>query len=421
MKRDPRWLAASGALAIGALALALPQARGQRDLRVLEPEAAQVELDRATRESRLAEERAARFAKAAEEAGEAADRTAQEAAAIAARIQQAEAEIAAARARFSIAQSEREVLAARLAKRREPLARLTGALQTSARRPLALSALQPGSLEDLVLVRAVLETAVPEIRRRTATLRAEIEAGRKLERRAARALAALEQSERDLETRRADLAALETRQRLAGREARRNAVREEERALALAEEARDLDSLIDRLDEAAALRRELAALPGPVPRPATIGEGRAISGAIPGPKSGAVPTPAAPPREAVAAPKDFRLPVQGRTLLGFGERRESGLASTGITLVPAPGAQVVAPAGGRIAFAGPFRGFDRIVIIEHAGGWTTLVTGLARTDAPVGAQVIGGSPIGTAGSEDPAITIELRREGEPVNPLEYLG
>lgn len=413
MKRDPKWLAAGGALAIGVLALALPQARGQRDLRVMEPEAAQVELDRATRESRLAEERAARFAKAAEEAGEAADRTAQEAAAIAARIQQAEAEIAAARARFSIAQSEREALAARLAERREPLARLTGALQTSARRPLALSALQPGSLEDLVLVRAVLETAVPEIRRRTATLRAEIEAGRRLERRAARALAALEQSERDLETRRADLAALETRQRLAGREARRNAVREEERALALAEEARDLDGLIDRLDEAAALRRELAALPGPVPRPAAIGDSALTSGAV--------PTPAPPPRAAVAPPSDFRLPVQGRALVGFGERRESGLASTGITLVPAPGAQVVAPAGGRIAFAGPFRGFDRIVIIEHDGGWTTLITGLARTDAPVGARVIGGSPIGTAGSEDPAITIELRREGKPVNPLEYLG
>lgn len=414
MKAHPTWLTAGGALALVGLALALPQARAQRDLFVMEPDTAQAELDRATRESRLAEQRAARFAEAAEASTQAAERTAQEAAALAARIQQAEAEIAAARARFSIAQSAREALAARLAQRREPLVRLTGALQTSARRPLALAALQPGSLEDLVHVRAVLETAVPEIRRRTASLRAEIEQGRKLERRASRAIGALEQSERDLEQRRADLAALETRQRLAGREARRNAVREEERALALAEEARDLDGLIDRLDEAAALRRELAALAGPVPRPASLVRGTRAPASEPA-EPAASPSPAA-----TGPPRDFRLPVQGRTIAGFGERRESGLASTGITLVPAPGAQVVAPAGGRIAFAGPYRGFGRIVIIEHDGGWTSLVTGLARADVPVGARVIAGSPLGTAENEDPAITVELRREGEPVNPLEHL-
>ncbi|WP_350172628.1 peptidoglycan DD-metalloendopeptidase family protein [Erythrobacter sp.] len=413
MKAHPTFLVAGVALALAVLATALPQARAQRDLRMMESEAAEAELDRATRESRQAEQRAARFAKAAEEAGEAADRTAQQAAALAARIQQAEAEIAAARARFSIAQSAREALAARLAQRREPLARLTGALQTSARRPLALSALQPGSLEDLVLVRAVLETAVPEIRRRTATLRAEIEQGRRLERRAARALAELELSEARLEERRAELAALETRQRLAGREARRNALREEERALALAEEARDLDGLIDRLDEAAALRRELAALPGPVPRPAAIGAGAQASA----PAETYAPTPPAD----TAPPRDFRLPVQGRTLIGFGERREGGLASTGITLAPAPGAQVVAPASGRVVFAGPYRGFGRIVIVEHDGGWTSLVTGLARSEVPVGARVIGGSPLGTAPDEDPAIAVELRQEGEPVNPLDHLG
>ena len=413
MKAHPKWSAVGAALMVAVFACTLPQAHAQRDLLGVEPETAQSELDRATRESRLAEKRAARFAEAAEASTQAADRTAQEAAALAARIQQAEAEIVAARARFEIAQAAREALAARLAERREPLARLTGALQTSARRPLALSALQPGSLEDLVHVRAVLATAVPEIRRRTAVLRAEIEQGRRLEKRAARALAAFEQSERDLEQRRADLATLETRQRLAGSEARRSAVREEERALALAEEARDLDGLIDRLDEAAALRRELAALPGPVLRPDSIaGRARAAE---------PVERPSAQSPAATGPPRDFRLPVQGRTIAGFGERRASGLPSTGITLVPAPGAQVVAPASGRIAFAGPYRGFGRIVIIEHDGGWTSLVTGLARTEIPVGARVIGGSPLGTAGTEEPAITVELRRAGEPVNPLELLG
>jgi septal ring factor EnvC (AmiA/AmiB activator) len=112
--------------------------------------------------------------------------------------------------------------------------------------------------------------------------------------------------------------------------------------------------------------------------------------------------------------------VQGRTLIGFGARRESGLASTGRTLAPTPGAQVVAPARGRVAVAGAYRGFGRIVIIEHAGGWTSLVTGLAAVEVAVGDTVIGGSPLGRASGGKEPVTIELRQGGKPVNPLQYL-
>jgi murein DD-endopeptidase MepM/ murein hydrolase activator NlpD len=81
---------------------------------------------------------------------------------------------------------------------------------------------------------------------------------------------------------------------------------------------------------------------------------------------------------------------------------------------------VVAPASGRVAFSGPYAGFGRIVIIEHSGGWTSLVTGLARTDVEGGQTVIGGAPIGVADDRGGVIGIELRESGEPVNPLDYL-
>jgi len=84
-------------------------------------------------------------------------------------------------------------------------------------------------------------------------------------------------------------------------------------------------------------------------------------------------------------------------------------------------AQAVAPAKGRVAFAGPYRGYDDIVIIEHDGGWTSVVTGLAQLDAEVGDQLVEGAPIGRAGKADPVVTVELRRAGEPVNPLQYIG
>ena len=397
---------------VAALMFGVPDSRAQRDVQALAPEEAQAELTRATRESQRAEARATRFAREAENATEAADKTAREAAAVAAQIQASEAAMSVARARYSLAQSDRAALSARLAERQQPLVRLMGALQTSSRRPLALSALQPGSLKDLVYVRAVLDSAVPEIRQRTSALRSELDEGRRLEASAAQALESLRMSEQELQKRRAELAAIETRQRLASREARSSAAREGERALALAEEARDLDGLIDAIDEAAGLRRELAALPGPIMRPRDISAG---SGSEVEPS----PTPSSSPTSSRLA--RFQLPVQGRTVAGFGELRDSGLRSTGLSLAPQPNAQVVAPSSGRIAFAGPYRGFGRIVITEHPGGWTSLVTGLARVNAEVGDEVIVGAPLGVAGDKGEPLTIELRREGEPVNPLNYLG
>lgn len=400
----------TGIAATAALALFIPQGWAQRDVALLEPDEAQAELTRATREGQRAQARAARLAREAETVTEAADRSAREAAALAARIQASEADISAARAQYSLAQTDRQALSRRLAERQEPVLRLTGALQTTARRPLALSALQPGSLKELVYVRAVLASAVPEIRKRTSALRGELEEQRRIEARAADALANLTQSEQQLRSRRSELAAIEARQRVASQEARGAAVREGERALALAEEARDLDGLIGELGKAAQLRRQLAALPGPLMRPTNIAAGVEQDPEIP-----------VASISAGSPPANFQLPVQGRTIAGFGELRESGLRATGFSLVPAGGAQVVAPSAGRIAFAGPYRGFGRIVIIDHPGGWTSLVTGLARVDPEVGDEVIGGAPLGVAESREPSVTIELRRDGEPVNPLNYLG
>ena len=408
MSRSATLSALAAAAVCAALFAALPVTRAAPAALLIEPDEAGAQLARASRESRRAQSRAARLTREAEAATEAATRTAREAAALAARIQQAEADIEVARARHALVRGERAALTARLAEKQEPTARLAAALQTAARRPLALSALQPGSLKEVVYVRAVLDSAVPQIRARTAGLRAELDRGRALEADAARALAELQDSEQILRTRRADLAALENQQRIASRNARGAASREAERALGLAEEARDLDGLVERLDDIATLRRELAALPGPVLRP------RDLSAAL---VADAAPTPSASPS---APPRDFQLPVDGRTLLGFGALRDSGLASTGLVLAPVAGAQVVAPARGRVAFAGAYRGFGRIVIIEHDGGWTSLVTGLARTDVAVGDTVIGGSPVGVAGGRAAPVSFELRRDGAPVNPLQYL-
>ena len=375
------------------------------------PLEARAALRRALAERDAAEARADRLERAAESARDAAERAARDAAAVAARIQEAEAGIAAAEARLAIVRRQSAALREELGREQQPLVDLTAALQQFSRRPVALAVLRPGSVKDVVYLRAMLDGAVPRVREQTAGLRGTLAESRRLRDRALAAVEALRAEEGRLRQRREELASLEASQRLASRRASGGASREAERALALAEEARDLDGLVAELDRAAALRRRLAALPGPLLRPARPEDTRPVADLAPGP---ALETAAAPP-------SPYLLPVTGRTSAGFGSTLESGMASRGVSLIPRAGAQVVAPAEGRVAFAGPYRGYGRIVIIEHPGDWISLVTGLARTDVAVGEELVAGAPLGVARAADPEVTLELRHGGKSVNPLRFVG
>ena len=74
----------------------------------------------------------------------------------------------------------------------------------------------------------------------------------------------------------------------------------------------------------------------------------------------------------------------------------------------------------RIAFAGPFRGYTAIVIVDHDDGWATLMTGLRGLTVKPGQSVLQGSPVGIADGAAPRVTIELRHGGTPVDILPLL-
>lgn len=363
-------------------------------------------LAEARRQGDNARARAEKLEAEARRVGEQVEKTARQAAAVAARIQETEAEIAGHEARTRIIAEQRDQLKARLAEREQPLIRLTAGLQRLSRRPPLLALLRPGSVRDTMHLRALLETTMPEVKRRTAALRVEIEKGRALEIRAQVAAGRLQESEAELKSRRQQLAALETRQRLASRKASGIASRESERALALAEKARDLGELVEEVGKQGELREQLAQLPGPIMRPPRPEESEVVDASV----------FAAPP----AGLPGYIMPLAGRLVAGFGEGAQGSPRSRGIVLAARPGAQAVSPASGRVAFAGPYRGYGRIVIIEHDGGWTTLVTGLAQLDTAVGDELVAGSPLGVTGPGEPRVTVELRQNGEPVNPLQFL-
>jgi septal ring factor EnvC (AmiA/AmiB activator) len=248
-------------------------------------------------------------------------------------------------------------------------------------------------------MRAMIDTVLPEIRRRTAGLRAEIARSRQLKTARQRALASLSTVNARLTERRTALAQSEARQRIRAASLASSAGLEGDRAMALGDEARDITDLLGQLATSGDRRDRLMRLAGPSPRPGTVG-------------AGGEPAAAAPARSGGPA---YRLPVIGTVVNGLGEVSDEGTRSRGLTIVAASGAQVVAPAAGRIAYAGTFRSYGRIIIIDHGGGWTSLVTNMIALSARVGDRVEQGAPIGRAGIGRPRITVELRRAGQPVD------
>ncbi|MGJ8536497.1 MAG: murein hydrolase activator EnvC family protein [Parasphingopyxis sp.] len=358
-------------------------------------------LEEALRQRTIAQQRASQFERQAENAQSRAERAAAAEAAAAAQVQAAEADLTAAQSRIRLIEELRAEQRARLAERQGTIIGLTAALQTMARRPPALALVHQGSISDLVHIRSLFSTTLPIVRERTANLRAEVVRGSNLRLQADRAVALLAQRQEDLEARRVRLAALERGSRQQAEQLERSAMFEGDRVMALGEDARDIRTLMSELDRQAGVREDLITLPGPRLRPAQPGEASA-------------PTQRAS-RNASNRRPPYRLPVMGEVVEGLGEVSEAGIRSRGLTIATQPGAQVIAPTAGRVSYAGDFRGFGQIVIIDHSGGWTTLITNLASVSVQVGQLVQQGAPIGRTGDDRPTVTVELRRSGEPVD------
>jgi len=348
-----------------------------------------------------ARQRAATLDVQARAALDSAERARAAQAAIAGRLQLIEAEMLTAEARLAVLRQAQRVQERRLAERQQPIVQLMAALQTMARRPAAAALVQPGSLADAAHVRAVLASAGPEIARRTAALRQEAQRAGRLRAQSAAMVAELRRkgAEARLEQRR--LAVLEADQRRRSSALADTARTEEQRAALLAAQSRTLDRLVQSLGAEASLRDRLATLPGPIPRPVRI-------------------TASLPPElmRDQTQRLSYRLPVVGPVIRGFGEVLPSGTRSRGVTLGAKPGALVVAPAAGRVSFAGLFRGYGAIVILDHGSGQVSLITGLAGQMARTGDTLAQGGPVGRAGAN--GVTVELRRDGQAVDLSQFV-
>lgn len=130
--------------------------------------------------------------------------------------------------------------------------------------------------------------------------------------------------------------------------------------------------------------------------------------------------------QALTAPVDRAgtyefLPVQGEMIIPFGSMHPQNPDGLGTLFKARAKGRVLSPVDGQIIFAGPFRLYQKILIIKHNSAYYTILSGLDRLDVDVGQEVEAGEPIGLmAQSGSPLLYLELRRGNTTVNPKHWI-
>lgn len=191
---------------------------------------------------------------------------------------------------------------------------------------------------------------------------------------------------------------------IAARASLDRAIARHERRLAAIDRERDLN---------AALTGELQA--------AAAGLSSAV-GDLPAAPSAASPSSSDAPLAAFR--RALRWPVAGRVVRQFRAGAQGALPFNGVEIAVADEAPVSAVHGGDVAFAGPFTGFGHLIIVQHAPQTFSLYGHLTSGSVAKGDRVTPGQSIGRAGrppgARDSRLYFELRVDGQPVNPLQWL-
>ena len=334
-------------------------------------------------------------------------------------------DIEAITARLGELDARSEILTASLRARRGVLAEVLGALQRIGLNPPPAILVKPEDALASVRSAILLSAVVPELRGEAEILIADLEELSRLstsisEERQRLGLAIGEQlSEKE---RLALL--LEEKQRLRG-DSETALADERARSAGLATKARSLQELIASLEKQADEKRKaeaeaarareaeskhddmLASLP--VPRANQL-SGGATFGQL---------------------QRQIALPVVGRIERGFGERDHDGGVMQGDMLATQSGAIVSAPSDGQVLYAGPFRSYGQLLILDAGDGYHLVLAGMGRISVSQAQVVLAGEPVGVmrttsvagAGVPDeiaqPKLYIEFRKDGKPVDPAPW--
>ena len=199
----------------------------------------------------------------------------------------------------------------------------------------------------------------------------------------------------------------------------------------IARNVEDLSDLIGKLDREVAARTELGTYEKDMAAADASPQDRAAA-AVLAPSAGSVamlsPGRIRPDIPFLQAKGQLPMPVQDKRVFAFGDKTQYGTQSKGLVVQTRDGGQVVSPCDGWIVYAGEFRTYGKLLIVNAGGGYHMLLAGLSQIDVQFGQFVLTGEAVGVMGSavksslatkaqdSGPVLYIELRKDGRSIDP-----
>ncbi|KRB21026.1 MULTISPECIES: murein hydrolase activator EnvC family protein [Mesorhizobium] len=328
---------------------------------------------------------------------------------------------------------QQQKIRASLVARRDVLAEVLGALQRMGLNPPPAILVKPEDALSSVRSAILLGAVVPELRQQTDSLLADLKEQTRvtasIEAERARLTEAV--GEQVAEKKRLGML-LEAKQKLEA-DTQAQMAAERQRSEQLAAKASSLKDLIASLEAQADKTRKAAdaakaAAAGQAGDDQTGGDTTASLAAIPVPEGNRLTATA--PFSALQG--QIALPVTGRIKRRFGADDGNGAVMLGDMLATQSGAIVTAPADGNVLYAGPFRSYGQLLILNAGDGYHVVLAGMSRISVVTGQSVLAGEPVGAMGearvastsvsknvNATPELYVEFRKDGKPVDPAPW--
>jgi murein hydrolase activator len=340
---------------------------------------------------------------------------------LAAQVRTVETRIGDAEARLRPLDAREQQIRSSLDSRRAEVVEVLAALQRAGRRTPPALLVRPEDALQSLRTAILLGAVVPELRARAEVLAndlTELVSLRKAIGAERDRLAADRDKLRDDQTR---LAALVAERQRKQSDIEKDLESEGARAVTLSKQVDSLQGLIAKMEQdvkSAAKAAAAATLQG---TPDTA-DGKPNLGGLKNPSR-------LSPAIAFASAKGLlALPVNGTKIRAFGGSDGAGGVEKGISLATRPGAQVTTPCDGWVVYAGPFRSYGQLLILNAGGGYHVLIAGMGRISVNIGQFVLTGEPVATMGTtsqvasilaanvSQPVLYIEFRKDGTPIDP-----
>ena len=326
--------------------------------------------------------------------------------AIAKTIQSQETAITAAEERILALRKEDIVLRSDLAEKQEILSELLAGLQRLEENPPPALVVEPNDVLAALRGAMMFGTLVPELRAEAEVLARKLTRLDRIRQAVEKEKAILGTSIINLKTAQLDLDQLVTQKKQLVFEGAGKLDSERRRAAELAEKAKTLKQLIADL---AAVKEKQEALKTKEVRALEAEKKRQEQALL------------KPSLAFSNAKGHLEYPVQGQILKRFGQDDGLGSELRGLAVATRPQAQIIAPADGRVEFAGPFRSYGQLLILNAGEGYLVLMAGMKEISAGIGQSVRAGEPVGIMGKSPSSVTLlgDQIQEARPVLYIEF--